>query len=112
MLRESLSERLREFTVVVYNPDGSQGRIHPVICTQAADDRDAKDKEIAALKDECEIWWLSMEATDIEAKDAEIERLRTVRDAALAINEECRDGMSPSLGSLAKLSDALHAEWK
>jgi hypothetical protein len=53
------------------------------------------------------------EAADaLDAKDEEIERLRTVRDAALAINEECRDGMAPSLGSLAKLSDALHADWK
>ena len=47
----SLSERLREFSVSVYNPDGLQGRIHPPICTEAADALDAKDEEIKRLKE-------------------------------------------------------------
>jgi hypothetical protein len=44
---QSLSERLREFRVVVYNPDGSQGAYYPPICTQAADALDAKDALLA-----------------------------------------------------------------
>lgn len=42
----------------------------------------------------------------------EIEHLRKVRDAARAINEECTGDLPPSLGSLARLADALHSEWK
>jgi hypothetical protein len=42
-----LSERLREFRVVVYNPDGSQGSYLPPICTEGADALDAKDARLA-----------------------------------------------------------------
>lgn len=43
---------------------------------------------------------------------AEIERLRRVEAAARVVTEECRGDMTPSLGSMAKLEDALHAAWK
>jgi small-conductance mechanosensitive channel len=46
---KSLSERLRKFSVVVYNPDGSQGAYHPPICTQAADALDDRDAAIVLL---------------------------------------------------------------
>jgi hypothetical protein len=49
---KSLSERLREFSVVVYNPDGSQGAFHPPICTEAADALDAlRNMDTKVLED-------------------------------------------------------------
>jgi chromosome segregation ATPase len=38
--------------------------------------------------------------------------LRHVADVARDLVEECRPGIAPSLGTLAKLEDALHTEWK
>jgi hypothetical protein len=37
--------------------------------------------------------------------------LESVRDAARAVNDETKGDIPPSLGSLAKLADALHAEF-
>jgi hypothetical protein len=52
---QSLSERLREFTVVVYNSDGSQGTFHPPICTEAADTLDANGCYEQLLSEAAEI---------------------------------------------------------
>lgn len=42
----------------------------------------------------------------------QIEALIRVRDMARALVEECRGDLPPSLGSLARLEDALAMEWK
>lgn len=42
----------------------------------------------------------------------EIEALRKVEAAARKVVDECRGDFTPSLGSMAKLADALHSSWR
>lgn len=41
-----------------------------------------------------------------------IKKLEAVRDAARTVNDDSGPDLAPPLGSMAKLADALHQEWK
>lgn len=49
---------------------------------------------------------------DRERADKEFDLLLRVASAATDLVNECVGDLPPSLGALARLSDAVHAHWK
>ena len=95
---QSLSERLRS--------------VGKSLGSAIAGYRDEDNKRCASAL--VELGTMSWDAADaLDAKEAEIERLRAVRDVADLLVNECEGGRTPpSLGILAQLESALAMEHK
>lgn len=79
---------------------GPVGRHHEA---KAREYRELEREVMSACVAKSDREWWAME---------EIEALRKVEEAARIVNDEAAGGMSPSLGSMAKLADALHSAWR
>ena len=102
---QSLSERLRKDARWLGQGENSD------LMAEAADVLDAKDELIK--RQSAEIGRLVAVTLHCGAQDAEIERLRAVRDVADTLVNECEGGhTTPSLSILARLESALAMENK